>query len=152
DEAEKILAMTGLDVDRMVERAAGAQTSTAQGGPFLPVSFKPEDSTVNRLLTSVSLIGAQVDRWEGLQALLRILPMTAPIDHYGIGSDFGPRADPFNGRLAMHEGLDFDAELRTPVMATAPGRVVVAGWEGGYGKMVEIDHGFGIHTRYAHLN
>lgn len=152
DEAEKILAMTGLDVERMLQRAAGAQQATAQGGPFLPVAFKPDDSMVNRLLTSVASIGAQVDRWEGLQVLLRTLPLTAPIDHYGIASDFGPRADPFNGRLAMHEGLDFGADMRTPIMATAAGRVVVAGWEGGYGRMVEVDHGFGIHTRYAHLN
>ncbi|NIQ95960.1 MAG: M23 family metallopeptidase, partial [Desulfuromonadales bacterium] len=66
-------------------------------------------------------------------------------------SMFGGRADPVSGRRAMHYGLDLSAPLRTPIQATAPGVVSFAGWRGNYGRMVEIDHGFGIKTRYAHM-
>ena len=66
-------------------------------------------------------------------------------------SDFGKRIDPINGRLAMHEGVDLTSGPGAQVLATAPGVVVFAGWNGTYGKMVEIDHGMGVRTRYAHL-
>ena len=62
------------------------------------------------------------------------------------------RLDPFLGRPAMHTGLDFRGEIGDPVRATATGKVTIAGWSGGYGKMVEIDHGNGFATRYGHLS
>jgi murein DD-endopeptidase MepM/ murein hydrolase activator NlpD len=92
-----------------------------------------------------------VDRWEKLQFILRSLPLTAPIDSYYISSAFGARMDPFNGERAIHEGIDMVSKLRSDVLATAPGTVIFAGWKGGYGRVVEIDHGLGIVTRYAHL-
>src|SRR3546814_10199280 len=92
-----------------------------------------------------------MSRWEKLQVVLRSMPLNAPLDHYTVGSLFGTRKDPFNGKLAVHEGLDFSAPLGSAVLATAPGKVVFAGRKGSYGRMVEIDHGFGIRTRYAHL-
>ncbi|HAP98459.1 peptidase M23 [Rhodospirillum rubrum] len=61
------------------------------------------------------------------------------------------REDPVNGRLSRHEGLDMGAPMDTPVSATGPGKVVYAGWRGRYGRVVEIDHGMGLSTRYAHL-
>jgi murein DD-endopeptidase MepM/ murein hydrolase activator NlpD len=79
------------------------------------------------------------------------MPFSAPLDQYQIASGFGTRSDPINGRRAMHTGLDFNAPVKTPVLSTAPGRVVFADWHGEYGRLVEIDHGFGIRTRYAHL-
>src|SRR5262249_42700654 len=65
---------------------------------------------------------------------------------------FGVRHDPLIGIPAMHAGLDFRAPSGSPALATAPGTVVTAGWNGGYGRMVEIDHGNGFSTRYAHLS
>jgi murein DD-endopeptidase MepM/ murein hydrolase activator NlpD len=62
------------------------------------------------------------------------------------------RPDPFTGRYAFHPGIDFAGPWGSTVRATAPGTVVFAGNRGGYGNMVEIDHGFGIHTRYGHLS
>jgi len=60
--------------------------------------------------------------------------------------------DPFFRALAMHTGVDLRSNMGEPVRATAAGKVVVAGWSGGYGKMVEIDHGNGLATRYGHLS
>src|SRR3546814_19150332 len=62
------------------------------------------------------------------------------------------RRDPFTGKRAMHQGLDLADRIKSPVFATAPGKVVFGGRKAGYGRMVEIDHGFGIRTRYAHLH
>jgi murein DD-endopeptidase MepM/ murein hydrolase activator NlpD len=67
-------------------------------------------------------------------------------------SGFGVRSDPFLGRAAMHTGLDFRAQMGDPVRVTANGKVVSAGWSGGYGRMVEVDHGNGLATRYGHLS
>ena len=88
---------------------------------------------------------------EAIRGLEKVLPLTAPLTHYQIGSPFGLRTDPFNGRLAFHTGIDMDAPYMSPVYSTAPGTVVYAGYFGDYGKVVEIDHGFGIDTLYAHL-
>lgn len=80
-----------------------------------------------------------------------VLPLAAPLAEYEVTSGFGFRCDPINGRRALHGGIDLRGKLRAAVAATAPGRVVFAGRRGGYGRMVEIDHGWGVHTRYAHL-
>ena len=68
-----------------------------------------------------------------------------------MASSYGLRSDPFNNRKAMHYGVDLAGWGGAPVFATAPGKVIFAGRKGRYGKMVEIDHGYGIRTRYAHL-
>jgi murein DD-endopeptidase MepM/ murein hydrolase activator NlpD len=67
-------------------------------------------------------------------------------------SPFGVRVDPFVHEAAMHTGMDIRGEPGEPVHATAVGRVSIAGWDGGYGNMVEIDHGNGLATRYGHLS
>lgn len=139
EEAEETVARTGLDVDSLLRKAAKAQ---GQGGPFIPAD-------VARTLGGLD--DAEVERWEQLQVVLRTLPLTAPLDSYEVRSKFGKRTDPFNGKPAMHEGIDLVGPLRSPVLNTAPGRVVFAGRKGSYGRMVEIEHGLGIRTRYAHL-
>ena len=109
--------------------------ASAEGGPFVPAS-------------SLRQHGADPQAMK----ILRSLPLSAPLAHYVVASPFGVRADPINEHEAFHTGLDFDAPYRSPVYNTAPGVVVFAGWAGAYGRMVEIDHGHGIHTRYCHLN
>ncbi len=79
-------------------------------------------------------------------------PSISPVNGGFITSSFGWRKDPFTGRYKMHEGIDISAPYGTPVYATAKGRVVYAGFKGGYGLVVEIDHGNGTITRYAHLS
>jgi len=151
DVMEKTVAMTGLDVDKLLRSVA--EENSGEGGPFIPAPSPSVTGNENeqKLLASVATLGDQVDRWEKLQFILRSLPLTAPIDSYYISSAYGTRMDPFNGARALHEGVDMVSKLRSEVLATAPGTVIFAGWKGGYGRVVEIDHGLGIVTRYAHL-
>lgn len=88
----------------------------------------------------------------GLADSARRLPFSRPVGAARTTSGFGVRFDPFNGRPALHQGQDFAAPANTPVMATAPGVVSFAGVRGGYGRTIEIDHGGGFKTRFAHLN
>jgi murein DD-endopeptidase MepM/ murein hydrolase activator NlpD len=85
---------------------------------------------------------------------VRHIPLSVPVEGAGIGrtSGFGARLDPFTGRYAFHPGVDFAGPMGAPVHATASGTVTYAGNRGGYGNMVEIDNGLGIHTRYGHLS
>lgn len=81
------------------------------------------------------------------------MPYRKPVvGNVEFSSGFGVRSDPFLGRPAMHTGLDFRASTGDPVRVTANGKVVNAGWAGGYGRMVEVDHGNGLSTRYGHLS
>jgi murein DD-endopeptidase MepM/ murein hydrolase activator NlpD len=147
---ESAVAMTGVDVDMLLSRAQ-KELRTASGGPFVAAAVGEVLSLPDGVDTIAIDVGEQVERWEALKRVVRVMPFSAPLDQYQIASGFGTRSDPINGRRAMHTGLDFNAPVKTPVLSTAPGRVVFAGWHGEYGRLVEIDHGFGIRTRYAHL-
>jgi len=83
------------------------------------------------------------------EARLKNMPSIWPVQGW-VGSGYGYRRDPFTGRREMHPGLDIVAPTGTPVAATASGRVVYAGWKSGWGRCVEIEHGGGIRTFYAH--
>jgi murein DD-endopeptidase MepM/ murein hydrolase activator NlpD len=93
----------------------------------------------------------QINRWDDLRKLIQIIPLATPSDHYYLASGYGKRRDPVNGRWAMHHGVDMAGVYRSQVRSTAPGVVVSVGWNGNYGRMIEIDHGQGIRTRYGHL-
>ena len=82
----------------------------------------------------------------------KLMPTIPPVDAAYLASSFGWRIDPFNGMLAMHEGLDFPVDIGTPVFAAAGGVVVYSGAHPQYGNLVEIDHGNDFTTRYAHLS
>lgn len=93
-----------------------------------------------------------IELWDLLsdrQSLLAATPSIHPV-RAAVGSRFGFRVDPFNGRQRMHAGLDFTASFGAPVRAPADGVVSFAGWDEQYGKLVSIDHGFGVLTRYGH--
>ena len=146
EEAEKLIAMTGLDLEKVMGRAT--QTVSGVGGPLFEVTSSDEPTG---LPGSVSMIDNQLTRWSALRALLRRTPLISPVDFYHLASPYGLRTDPFTKKKAMHYGLDLAGWGGAPVFATAPGKVVFAGRKGRYGKMVEIDHGYGIRTRYGHL-
>ena len=147
DEAERTIAMTGLNTELLLNRVE--DLSFGQGGPFVAISS--ELLAASELKHEVSVLDSHMERWERLQFVLRILPLTAPVDSYRLSSKFGKRKDPLNGRWAMHYGVDLAGPLRSAVMATSSGTVVFAGWHGNYGRVVEIDHGLGVRTRYGHL-
>lgn len=116
------------------------------GGPLLPETKQlPFEERIREL-------DEALDRLETLKKKLRRLPVANPLPGAARTSNFGTRKDPILGRLAHHSGIDFRAPFGAPVQATGKGVVVKAGWNGGYGRMVEIDHGNGLITRYAHLS
>ena len=115
-----------------------------------PSNFRPTPAP-----SSASSIGSisPAPQMERLNRTLALVPYRKPvIGEVEFTSGFGIRNDPFLGRPAMHTGLDFRAAMGDPVRATANGKVASAGWAGGYGRMVEIDHGNGLSTRYGHLS
>jgi murein DD-endopeptidase MepM/ murein hydrolase activator NlpD len=116
------------------------------GGPFIPAN--PKHSFASHL----EAVDVSLKALDQVTGRLETVPLANPVPGRSISSRFGERMDPFVHRLAMHSGIDFRAKLGTPVHATASGTVTEAGRRGGYGNMVEIDHGGGITTRYGHLS
>jgi len=152
DVVERTVEMTGLDVEALVAQA-NREANRDQGGPFVPAEDMAAHFTPDvQIAASVNLLDEQLTRWASLQQVVATLPLLPPLDQYRISSGYGARKDPVNGRKAQHYAVDFAAPMRTPVYATAPGKVIFAGWRGRYGRLVEIDHGFGIRTRYGHLH
>lgn len=148
----KIVGRTGvaLPENDVAELApsdeATDSTETAIGGPFVePVN----DDGFGQSLAALDTALVELER---TRAQVRELPFGNPSPASDITSDFGNRLDPFLGRLALHAGIDFRATVGTRIRATAPGTVTNAGQTGGYGNMVEIDHGNGVSSRYAHLS
>ena len=133
-EVTALLSSAGVDIDKLAARFGAVPPS--QGGPFVALGGIKQAKGDN----------------EALQKALKTLPLAAPLAHYQLESRFGPRVDPFNRRPSFHPGLDLAAPFKSPVFNTAPGVVVFAGLRSDYGKVVEVDHGSGIVTRYAHLH
>ena len=122
----------------------------ATGGPFVPVRLPPASESFARALTRVSIARAQAD---DLGNTLKFVPLRKPLaGELEMTSPFGVRIDPFLHEPSMHTGMDFRANVGDPIYATAAGRVIKAGWDGGYGQMVEIEHGEGLSTRYGHMS
>jgi murein DD-endopeptidase MepM/ murein hydrolase activator NlpD len=140
------IADLGLDLTQL----EAATPRVGMGGPFVPVKLPADAGPFERQLSRINISRAQVER---LNRTLALVPYRKPvIGEVEFTSGFGVRTDPFLGRPAMHTGLDFRASMGDPVRATANGKVVSSGWAGGYGRMVEIDHGNGLATRYGHLS
>jgi murein DD-endopeptidase MepM/ murein hydrolase activator NlpD len=139
-----ILVELGLDLGKI----APALPARATGGPFVPANANI--SGFERQIYRVKLARGQVERLTHTLGAVPIRkPMTGELEWT---SGFGMRADPFLRAPAMHTGLDIRADTGEPARATAAGTVTMAGWNGGYGRMVEVDHGNGFATRYAHLS
>ncbi len=149
DVIEKTVGMTGLDVENLVAQVD--HSHLGQGGPFIPAGGLANFAPGAELGNTVNQLEEQLNRWSALRILLVSLPLTAPLDQYRISSGYGARKDPVNGRKAQHRAVDFAAPSGASVYATAPGKIVFAGWRGRYGRTIEVDHGHGIRTRYAHL-
>ena len=142
---EQNLARTGLNVEKLLKAEP-----VGQGGPF--IAAPPDSEPGLRLKANLETLDDHLQRWDELQELISQLPLMAPLDFFSIASHFGKRRDPINKRWAMHYGLDLGSAYKSPVYATAPGVVTYAGRKGRYGKLVQIDHGRGLVTRYGHLH
>ncbi len=145
----------GGEEDRLTEAltAIGAKVASGpgdadtepEGGPFIPAEGL-------HFVERAALLQKTLDGIETLRQGAATLPVKLPVKALYVSSGFGFRVDPFLNRPAFHPGLDLVAEAGTTVRATAPGTVVTAGVNGGYGEMVEIAHADGISTRYGHLS
>lgn len=143
--AERVIARVGLSVKKLLRRANS--DAYGQGGPFIPADLGASRGFDD----SVAIFERHAGILHDVRRLLRRLPLATPLGKYRVSSRFGRRRDPINRKWARHEGVDLSGRLRSPVMATAPGKVVYAGWKGRYGRLVTIDHGLGIRTSYGHL-
>ena len=125
-------------------------SSAAIGGPFVPANLASEEKSFERQLYRIHFSRAQADR---LTRVISDVPLRKPVNgEIDTSSGFGMRMDPFLRSPAMHTGLDMRGDTGDAVRATANGTVSSAGPNGGYGKMVEIEHSNGLSTRYAHLS
>jgi len=139
---EQVLGHLGLGTGRFHQVAGGV------GGPYVPVDEKANVAADNNFR-------ALFQSWKKLDQLQQTvvaIPAIRPVDTLNFTSNFGVRTDPFNGHRAMHAGVDIPGVHGANIYATADGIVNRAGWAGGYGNLVEIDHGRGIMTRYGHLS
>jgi len=138
----------GLVPDQLSGAPAG---KGATGGPFVPLPMtSPESAAFARAATQAQ---AAIASAEKLRQLASYVPFAAPLPgRMEVTSPFGARMDPFLGRPALHTGVDLRQDFGAPVRATAAGIVAFAGSDGGYGNMIQIDHGNGLSTRYAHLS
>lgn len=150
---ERLSSLAGVKRERRADTL-----KAAQGGPYVPVSMSAGD-----LQKEIERLAALVDRRSDDLAQVefkllekrvrdRLLPTVLPVKDGYLGSPFGHRADPIMGVRAMHEGIDFNAETGTPVVAAADGVVLVAAYHPEFGNMIDIDHGEGLVSRYAHLS
>ena len=148
DYVESILKRTGLKLAKLL--AAVTNGKGGQGGPFMAIS--PLTDPADRLKAGLVNLDITLDRWDAINQVFNVMPLSPPLDQFSISSHFGKRRDPINRRWAMHYGIDMGGVLRTSVYATAPGVVRYARRKGKYGRLIEIDHGQGFRTRYGHLH
>jgi murein DD-endopeptidase MepM/ murein hydrolase activator NlpD len=141
-----VLIELGLDVAKTATRDGAG----AMGGPFIPAQVPKDAMSFERQLHRIEVTRAQITR---LTRTLGAVPVRKPIDgELDLQSGFGVRVDPFLGTPALHTGLDLHGETGDAVRATADGTVTAASWSGGYGRVVDVDHGNGLSTRYGHLS
>lgn len=155
DRYERIVSMTGLNVEQVAKQIGAKPGRNGQGGPYLASEVRASkiDGVIDEFDRQFADIAEAYGHLDGLTTAMGRLPIVTPVSHgqYRSTSGFGYRVDPFTGRTAFHSGADMAGDFGTPILAAAPGRVVATERRGAYGLMVEIDHGRGIRTRYGHL-
>lgn len=139
------ISKLGLSEAQLIAQA-NDYSSQLVGGIYVPIKIaKNSDPRYQK-------VAQDLEKWHGMQRLIKILPIGAPVEQKVITSPFGSRKDPFTKKNKQHHGIDFAGKIGTELYAVAPGRVVSAGERTGYGTTVEIDHGLGFTTLYAHLS
>jgi murein DD-endopeptidase MepM/ murein hydrolase activator NlpD len=155
---ERVAGAIGVKPEelRQMLKTSGPGAPGGQGGPFVPA----RSASLDQLKSIVGALDQETDQRTDLFTLFEarlfesrmqslMVPTSKPVD-VSVGSGFGFRTDPFTGQAALHTGLDFPAEVGTPVMAAAGGVVQLSEYQPQYGNVVELDHGQGLVTRYAH--
>jgi len=146
------------ELQQLMSKPAPAAADGGKGGPFVPAA----SPSMDQLMGWVGALDEQADQNTDLYTMIEsrllekrllslMIPNSRPVEG-PIGSGFGFRADPFSGRAALHTGLDFPADTGTAIKAAAGGVVLSTDFHPQYGHMVELDHGRGLVTRYAHTS
>lgn len=144
--ARAILRSTGLPLEKILENGDGGM-----GGPLIEVGEKTLLKP-GAFLPRLDGIKARSAEVAALEQALKSTPLAYPIDAENyVTSAYGVRKDPFTKRPTMHSGMDIASYRLAPIVATADGKIKFVGRRAGYGRVVEIDHGHGFKTRYAHL-
>ena len=149
---DKMFRSAGMSTERIIEQVR--ERYSGQGGPLTPLIFSiqgdlkpsPDNLRANKILN-------QMDQLNLYRIAAQKAPFATPVKSaFRFTSQFGLRRDPKTGGRRMHRGVDFAASSGTPIYATADGVVTHSGWHSGYGRLIKIQHEFGIETRYAHLS
>ncbi len=143
--ATQYVRRLGLSPERIVARPG-------VGGPYEPVATTTKTGTDANTDAQFRSLFVSWKKLETLEKAVIAIPATQPVDNMTFTSLFGVRSDPFRGSAAMHAGVDIPGAKGTPIYATADGIVARAERAGGYGNLVEVNHGRGITTRYGHLS
>lgn len=153
-ELERVIAMIGIDEGKLKRKREASlrkggflrNGEGGRGGPYEPVATPMLREREPNLYVNLKHLMV-------LNDIVGHVPLAMPMPHSTRKtSGFGTRVDPFTGRLAFHSGLDFAAPKGTSARVTSEGRVIFAGWKNAYGNCVDVDHGLGFVTRYAHLS
>ena len=158
---QRMAELIGWDAGRQLINATADKGRLGQGGPSSMLSFLsprpiPLATQFNTTSEELSALGHSLEslqqRWDHELDKMHRLPTSLPLEQpFAVTSGFGIRLDPFTRMPDMHQGIDFVADVGTPVRATAPGIVVQSERAGAYGNLVEVEHADGYSTRYAHL-
>ena len=133
--------------DQFIATAALNTSNSIVGAAVAPFNFDEDADPKYKDLAE------KIELWQGMKRAAQILPIGTPVaGNPPITSPFGARTDPINGQPSRHTGIDFAGKIGTPLYAVAPGKVVFTGEQNGYGNVVEVDHGLGFTTLYAHLS
>lgn len=142
---DKMFRASGMSVEQILEQVRAGYSG--QGGPLTPLVLSTMGGTPDADVMRANMILDQIDRLNLYRIAADKLPFATPVRaNYRLSSPFGPRG----GRI--HKGMDMAAPIGTPIYATADGVVSWANWQSGYGRLIKIEHGFGLETRYAHLS
>lgn len=148
---DRMLRQAGLPAERLIDDVRASYSG--QGGPLVPIAFSTKGEAPDEMELRANEVLGALDQANLYRLLATRLPFTAPVQSsYRFTSRFGYRRHPITGARAMHTGNDYAAPTGTPIYAAADGVVTFAGWAGGYGKLIKIQHANGYETRYAHLS
>jgi murein DD-endopeptidase MepM/ murein hydrolase activator NlpD len=161
DQVQQIVSLT----DELLGKASAIKTAAADagiglkitgetgtGGPYIPAKAGGAALDAGEFDARLEALDSAYETVDQVTEAVNAYPLASPAPGSPTSSTFGLRKDPFLGTSAMHSGIDFRAATGTPIRATGSGVVTSAGRNGGYGLMVEIDHGNGYSTRYAHMS
>ena len=139
------ISKLGLNETQLIAQANNYSNQII-GGVYVPLKITKNSNS------KYQKIAQDIEKWHGLARLTKILPIGAPVENKVVTSPYGIRKDPFTKNKKQHRGIDFAGKIGTELYAVAPGRVISSGDRTGYGTTVEIDHGLGFTTLYAHLS